>query len=217
MTVVLPRQNERLIALLKAIKMVGTFALYLKENGGLTPPELDMVEKVSMFKKIRKNQYLLEEGDTSNFIGFVVKGSFRLFRVGEDGVEHIMRFAIENWWISDFASFMNGQPATCFIEALEDSELILFTKGNWELLLETMPNFKRMIDNLAAKNFEAHQNRIYSNISESAETRYENFVNKFPSIYNRIPLYMIASFLGLTRETLSRIRKQSLKKGPADI
>jgi CRP-like cAMP-binding protein len=193
--------------------MVETFAQYLIENGGLTPRELDAVEKVSILRKIRKNHYLLEARDTCNFIGFVVKGSFRLFRVGEDGQEHIMRFAIENWWISDFASFMNGQPSACFIEALEDSELLLITKGNWESLLETIPNFKPMIDNLSAKNFEAHQNRIFSNISESAETKYANFVNQFPSIYNRIPLYMIASFLGLTRETLSRIRKQSVKRG----
>lgn len=191
--------------------MVETFVQYLKENGALTPLELDAVEKVSTLKKIRKNQYLLEEGETSSFIGFVVNGCFRLFRVGEDGQEHIMRFAIENWWISDFGSFMNGQPSTCFIEALEDSELILITKGNWERLLETIPNFKRMIDNLSAKNFEAHQNRIFSNISEPAEARYESFVNQFPSIFNRIPLYMIASFLGLTRETLSRIRKHTVK------
>jgi CRP-like cAMP-binding protein len=192
--------------------MVELFAQYLKEKGGLTPPELETIGRVATFKRIRKNQYLLEEGDASNFIGFVLKGSFRLFRVGEDGQEHIMRFAIENWWISDFASFMNGKPSTNYIEALEDSELILITKADWENLLETIPNFKRMIDNLSARNFEAHQNRILSNISESAETRYENFVNQFPPIYNRIPLYMIASFLGLTRETLSRIRKQSVKK-----
>jgi CRP-like cAMP-binding protein len=192
--------------------MVELFAQYLKEKGGLTSLELDAVEMVSTFKRIRKNQYLLEQGDHSNFMGFVVKGSFRLFRVGEDGQEHIMRFAIENWWISDFASFMSGQPSAAYIEALEDSELMLITKDNWEILLESIPNFKRMIDSLSTRNFEAHQNRIYSNISESAETRYENFVNQFPSIYNRIPLYMIASFLGLTRETLSRIRKQAVKK-----
>ena len=192
--------------------MVEPFAQYLIENGGLKPFEIDAVEKVSTFKKIRKNQYLLEKGETSNFMCFVVKGSFRMFRVGEDGQEHIMRFAIEDWWISDFASFMNAQPSYAFIEALEDSELIMITKATWENLLETIPNFKRMINNLSTRNFEAHQNRIFSNISESAETRYESFVNQFPSIYNRIPLYMIASFLGLTRETLSRIRKQSVKK-----
>lgn len=192
--------------------MIELFAQYLKEKGGLTTAEFEAIEKVSTFKRVRKNQYLLEQEDHSNFMGFVVKGSFRLFRVGEDGQEHIMRFAIENWWISDFTSFMSGQPSVAYIEALEDSELMLITKDNWEILLESMPNFKRMIDNLSIKNFEAHQNRIFSNISESAETRYENFVNQFPSIYNRIPLYMIASFLGLTRETLSRIRKQAVKK-----
>ena len=192
--------------------MVELFAQYLKEKGGLTAPELEAIEKVATFKRIRKNQYLLEEGDHSSFIGFVIMGSFRLFHIGEDGREHMMRFAIEKWWISDFTSFMNGKPSVNYIEALEDSELILITKADWETLRETIPNFRRMIDDLAARNFEAHQNRILSNISESAETRYENFVNQFPSIYNRIPLYMIASFLGLTRETLSRIRKQSIKK-----
>jgi len=197
--------------------MVQPFVQYLREKGGLTPAELDAVASVSTFKKIRKNQYLLEEGQFSNFIGFVVKGSFRLFRVGEDGQEHVMRFAIEDWWISDFASFMNGQPSACYIEALENSELVIITKDHWNGLLETVPNFKHMIDMLTARNFEAHQNRIYSNISESAELRYENFVSKFPTIYNRIPLYMIASFLGLTRETLSRIRKQALKKGATDL
>jgi CRP-like cAMP-binding protein len=196
--------------------MVESFAQYLKEKGRLTSLELEAVEKLSTLKKIRKNQYLLEEGDSSNFIGFVVKGCFRLFRVGEDGQEHIMKFAIENWWITDFASFMNGQPSACYIEALEDSELLLITKDNWESLLATIPNFKQMIETLSNKNFEAHQNRIFSNISEAAETRYENFIEQFPSIFNRIPLYMIASFLGLTRETLSRIRKQSVKKGPGD-
>jgi CRP-like cAMP-binding protein len=192
--------------------MVELFAQYLIEKGGLTPLEFEAVEKVSTLKKVRKNLYLLEKGDHSNFIGFVTKGSFRLFRVGDDGQEHIMRFAIENWWITDFASFMSGQPSAAFIEALEDSELMLITTDNWQTLLETIPNFKRFIDTLSVKNFEAHQNRIFSNISESAEKRYENFVTQFPSIHNRIPLYMIASFLGLTRETLSRVRKQSFKK-----
>lgn len=163
-------------------------------------------------KKVRKNHYLLEEGKVSNFIGFVANGCFRLFRKGEDGQEYTMKFAIENWWISDFTSFMSGEPSNCYIEALENSELIWFSREAWDHLLATIPNFKRMIDSLTAKNFEANQDRIFSNISEPAEVRYDNFVNKYPTLYNRIPLYMIASFLGVTRETLSRIRKQAAKK-----
>jgi CRP-like cAMP-binding protein len=79
-------------------------------------------------------------------------------------------------------------------------------------LLAASPNFRQLIETLNAKNFEAHQNRIFSNISEPAEVRYEKFVQKYPTLYNRIPLYMIASFLGLTRETLSRARKQAVKR-----
>ena len=188
------------------------FAQYLVEKGELTQIELELVRQVAVSKKVRKNHYLLEEGKVSNFIGFVANGCFRLFRKGEDGQEYTMKFAIENWWISDFTSFMSGEPSNCYIEALENSELIWFSREIWDHLLATIPNFKRMIDSLTAKNFEANQNRIFSNISEPAEVRYDNFVNKYPTLYNRIPLYMIASFLGITRETLSRIRKQVAKK-----
>jgi CRP-like cAMP-binding protein len=195
--------------------MFATFIDYLNEKGKLTPEDLDMVVKASVQKRIRKNQYLLEEGEVSDFVGFVVKGSFRLFRIGNDRHEHVMRFAIENWWISDFISFMSGQPSNCYIEALEDSEMIRFSKEKWDELLAASPNFKQIIEELNAKNFEAHQNRIFSNISETAEVRYEKFIHNYPTLYNRIPLYMIASFLGLTRETLSRVRKQAVKRSPS--
>lgn len=191
------------------------FEKYLVEKGELVESELELVRQVSVSKKIRKNHYLLEEGKVSNFIGFVTKGTFRLFRKGADGQEYTMKFAIENWWISDFTSFMSGEQSNCYIEALENSELIWFSRETWDHLLSTIPNFRRMIDKLTAKNFEANQNRIFSNISEPAETRYDNFVNNYPTLYDRIPLYMIASFLGITRETLSRIRKQAAQRNPA--
>ncbi|MCX2479857.1 sulfatase-like hydrolase/transferase [Pedobacter sp. MC2016-15] len=192
--------------------MFESFAKYLVDKGSLSPTELELVRSVSVPKRVRKSQYWLEEGTLSNAIGFVVKGCFRQFRVGQDQQEHIMRFAIENWWIADFTSFDTGKPASSYIEALEDSELLVITKENFNHLIDTIPSFKVMIDNLETRNFEAHQNRIFSNISETADMRYDNFVKKYPTLYNRIPLYMIASFLGLTRETLSRVRKQNVKK-----
>ncbi|RFM35045.1 Crp/Fnr family transcriptional regulator [Chitinophaga silvisoli] len=188
------------------------FAKYLVEKGGFTESELELVRQVTVSKKIRKSHYLLEEGKVSDFIGFVTKGAFRLFRKGEDGQEYTMKFAVENWWISDFTSFLSGEQSNCYIEALENSELMWFSRETWDHLIATIPNFRRMIDKLTARNFEAHQNRIFSNISEPADTRYENFVNSYPTLYNRIPLYMIASFLGITRETLSRIRKQAAQR-----
>ncbi|OOQ56583.1 Crp/Fnr family transcriptional regulator [Mucilaginibacter pedocola] len=187
------------------------FITYLQQSGQLAPDDLELIANASLLKRARKGQYLLEEGEIRDFVGFVVKGSFRLFRIGDDRQEHIMRFAIENWWISDFTSFMSDKPSQCYIEALEDSELIRFSKENWEGLLAASPNFRRIIDVLTTRNFEAHQNRIFSNISDPAELRYEKFVQQYPTLYNRIPLYMIASFLGLTRETLSRVRKHAIK------
>jgi CRP-like cAMP-binding protein len=192
--------------------MLAALTNYLHEKGEMTPEELELVANASVQKRVRKTQYLLEEGEVSDFVGFVVKGSFRLFRIGDDKQEHIMRFAIENWWVSDFTSFISGKPSHCYIEALEDSELIRFSKEKWDELLTASPNFKQIIEALTTRNFEAHQDRIFSNISETAEIRYEKFVQQYPTLFNRIPLYMIASFLGLTRETLSRVRKQAVKR-----
>lgn len=192
--------------------MFSSLATYLIEKGGLTNDELRLVEEVTIPKKVRKRQYLLQEGDISNYIGFVVKGCFRLYSIGKSGEEHIMRFAIENWWISDFDSFQSGLPSKYNIDALEDGELLIIKREKWDTLLETIPNFKKLIDKLTAKNYEVHQNRILSNISETAVEKYDNFMQSYPMIYDRIPLHMIASYLGLSRETLSRVRQQNSQK-----
>ena len=192
--------------------MFDSLANYLIEKGSLTPDELKRVEEVAVPRKILRHQYLLQEGQISDFIGFVVKGCLRQFRIDDSGQEHIMRFTVENWWVSDFESFLSGRPSKSHIEALEDSELLVFRKEKFDTLIRTIPNFKSLIDKLAAKNFEVHQARIYSNISESAEEQYNNFVTTYPSIMQRVPLHMIASFLGLSRETLGRIRKKVGRK-----
>jgi len=192
--------------------MTDAFANYLTQKGSLTPEEIRQVEQVIIPRKIRRYQYLLQPGEVSNYIGFVVKGCLRQFRISENGQEHIMRFAIENWWVSDFESFLSGQPSKSYIDALEDSEIVMMEKQNYDILIQTIPNFKSLIDKLTTKNFEVHQARIYSNISESAEDRYNNFIISYPSINQRVPLHMVASFLGLSRETLSRVRKQDSRK-----
>lgn len=188
--------------------MFESLAAYLIEKGGLTPDELKQVEAVTVPKKIRKRQYLVQEGDVSHYMSFVAKGCLRLYRVSNEGTEHILRFTIENWWISDYESYHSGQPAKNNVDALEDSELLMIDKGNFEALCKAIPSFGALVEKLTAKNFAAHQSRILSNISETAEERYENFIRSYPQIYNRVPLHMIASFLGVTRETLSRLRQR---------
>jgi CRP-like cAMP-binding protein len=188
--------------------MFKAFEIYLKEKADLTADELDAVRAVSVEKKIRKRQYLLQEGDVCLHNCFIVKGCLRLYRVSEGGTEHILRFGVENWWISDHESYNTGNPSKGNIDALENAEVILIDKPAFVNLMMTIPRFKDFIERLKARSFDASQNRIMSNISYTAEERYQYFMTSFPDIFHRVPLHMIASYLGVSRETLSRIRSQ---------
>jgi CRP-like cAMP-binding protein len=188
--------------------MFEIFAAYLKEKSNLTLEELEQVGACTVTKKLRKRQYLLQEGDVCHYNCFVVKGCLRSYRVGGDGTEHIMRFAVANWWISDQESYNNGTPSKSNIDALEDSELLLIEKKDFDKLVSNIPNFRDFRDQLKARSFDASQNRIMSNISDTAEEKYKNFITLYPDIFNSVPLHMVASYLGVSRETLSRIRNQ---------
>jgi CRP-like cAMP-binding protein len=187
------------------------FAAYLKEKGGLTDKEVNQVKEVTVVKKLRKRQYLLQEGDISHYNSFIAKGCLRLYRVGKDGTEHILKFGIENWWISDYESYNTGLPSKSNIDALEDSELLLIKKEDFDFLCKAIPNFQNFKERLESRSFDVSQNRILSNISETAEEKYENFIKSCPEINRRVPLHMIASFLGVSRETLSRVRQKYIR------
>jgi len=188
--------------------MFESFADYLREKAGVTDEELKLLRNVAIEKRLRKRQYLLQEGDVSHYNSFIVKGCLRLYRVGKDGTEYILKFGIENWWMSDYESFNSGLPSKSNIDALENCELILIKKEDFDHLFNTIPNLKNLRAKLDNRSFDASQNRILSNISDTAEEKYSNFMKSYPDIYNRVPLHMIASFLGLSRETLTRIRQK---------
>jgi len=191
--------------------MFESFAVYLTEKASLTPEDLKLVEAVTVAKKLRKRQYLLQQGDISHQNCFIAKGCLRLYRIGEDGNERILRFGIENWWMADYESYNSGQPSKCNIDALEDSELLLIEKNELDALYKAIPKLHNFRVMLEAKSFDASQNRILSIISETAEQRYETFIRSYPEIFNRVPLHMIASYLGVSRETLSRVRQQYVR------
>jgi CRP-like cAMP-binding protein len=191
--------------------MFEILAQYLRKNALLTDDEIEQFRAKTITKKLRKKQYLLQEGDICHYNCFVAKGCMRLYHVGDNGAEHILKFAIENWWIGDYESYNSGNPAKNNIDALEDSELILIRKSDLDDLVKAIPNFQQFKERLDARSYDASQNRILSNISDTAEKRYENFIKKYPDIFNRVPLHMLASYLGLTRETLSRIRSNYSK------
>lgn len=174
----------------------------------LTPDEKELAKSFFTPKKLRKKQYLLQEGDACKHLAFVEKGMLRSYTVDDKGAEHIIQFAFEGWWISDQYSFLTGEPSLYNIDALEDSELLLLSRLAEEELLTKLPKFERYFRILLQNNMIATQRRIVSSLSHTAEEKYNELIQSCPTIPQRVPQHMMASYLGITPETLSRIRKQ---------
>ena len=192
--------------------MFDTFRKYLDDKITLTDQDYELIESVSLFKKLRKRQYLLQAGDVWRFNAFVSKGFLRNYYVDDYGQDHIMQFAPENHWTGDRESMDSGLPSKYNVDALEDAEILLLSKEDFEMIRKTIPAFNDFVNESLKKNAVVLQERIHVNISLSAEEKYSDFISKYPSISNRVPLHMIASYLGVSAETISRVRSQSTKK-----
>jgi len=186
---------------------------YIQEISGQALSEDDKHLLMAHFKpkKLRKRQYFLQEGDVCKYIGFIVKGSARTFTVDEKGHEHILKLSLENWWLADFESFYLLTPSRFNIEALEDLEVLQSTNAEIEEFLKDIPAFSAMANVISQNYTIANQKRVQAAISYTAEERYEDLVNHYPQFLQRFPQNMIASYLGLSPETLSRLKKNSLK------
>lgn len=180
----------------------------LQDKVGFTLEELEKVKHYLTPKKLRKRQYLLQEGDVCKFSAFVEKGAMRSYIVDEKGSEHIMQFALEGWTIADMYSFLTGEPATYNIDALEDTEMVLINKQQHEEMLKVFPKYETYIRIQVTGAYIALQRRITSIISLPLAERYTSFANQYPNIIQRVPQHMIASYMGLTPETLSRVRRK---------
>jgi CRP-like cAMP-binding protein len=174
--------------------------------------EMAVIKDYLTPKKLRKKQYLLQEGDVCKFIAFVEKGALRSYSVDEKGIERIIQFALEGWTISDLFSFLTAEPATYTIDALEDCELVLISKSAHEELLKTLSKYETWMRIQITGAYIAMQRRLTSIISLSLEERYTSFTSLYPEIVQRVPQHMIASYMGLTPETLSRVRKKMIRK-----
>jgi len=188
------------------------FRKYIEGRISLTEEQYGRLQTFCIIKKLRKKQYLLQEGDTWKYHAFITKGCMRTYSIDEKGLEHIIYFGIENWWIGDKESLTFNQPSKYNIDAVEDSEVVLFTDPNFNLACKEIPAFNDMINNILQRSFANSQSRIQAAISYTAEEKYLNFLNKYPGFATRIPQSMIASYLGITPETLSRVRNLSAKK-----
>jgi CRP-like cAMP-binding protein len=177
----------------------------------LTKEEEALIVATFQPKKLRKKQYFLQEGNVCKYGGFIVKGAMRQYSVDDKGVEHIVQLFIENWWASDRESATMLTPSKYNIEAWEDTELLIITRADMLDLVEKIPAIAQMTRIMDERSFIASQRRINSTISNTAEQRYKEFADNRPQFIQRFPQHHIASFLGITKETLSRIRKQSMK------
>jgi CRP-like cAMP-binding protein len=184
--------------------------LYTKFNEkiSLTEEEFSFARALFKPKKLRKRQYLLQEGEVCKHQAFIERGMLRSYSVDEKGGEHILQFASEGWWMADLSSYLTGEPSLFNIEALEDTELLLLSKPSWDQLMQTVPKFEHYFRILIQNNLIATQKRLLQSHTETAEQKYLAFTKMYPDCVQRVPQHMIASYLGMGRETLSRLRKE---------
>jgi len=174
----------------------------------LTEEEKALIKNYLTVKKIRKRQYLLQDGDVCKSVGFVERGALRLYHVCEDGTEHIVQFALEGKFITDLYSFLTTEPSTYNIDAIEDSELVLITKSASDELRKLSSKYQEYIFQLTSEAYIQLEKRLTSISSLTLEERYKDLTANYPDIIQRVPQHMIASYMGLTPETLSRVRKR---------
>jgi CRP-like cAMP-binding protein len=178
----------------------------------LSCDEINLIQSFVTPKKFRKRQYFLQEGEVCKYKAFITKGAMRQYRVDEKGEEHIIKLFIENWWASDRESETKKTPSIYFIDAWEDSEVLLVTKTDLTELIDRIPILSEWIRILDANSAIASEKRISAAISLSAVDRYHDLGKTYPEFLQRFPQHIIASYLGINRETLSRIRGRYVKK-----
>jgi len=188
--------------------MFGLIKKNIGKHIALTGEEFGYFSSLLQAKRLRKKQFLLEEGEVCSHECFVNSGCLRMYKLNEKGQEHIIQFAVTDWWIGDQYSFLTGEPSGYFIDALEESEVLLIEKNRLEQVYERVPKFERFFRIAFQNSYVALQRRILAGLSQTAEEKYLDFINRYPELEQKIPQHQVASYLGITPESLSRIRKQ---------
>jgi CRP-like cAMP-binding protein len=179
----------------------------------ITDETFAVIQSLFQPRTLQKGDFLLREGEVATHGHFVTKGCLRNYVIDNKGKEHIVQFAPENWWMTNLESISKGVPSLYFIDAIEDTDVLMMSKPSFERLLNSIPGFSTAFQTGIQKSGAAKEKRIIASLSATAEERYNDFLATYPSIAQRVPQHMLASYLGITPETVSRIRKkQSLKK-----
>lgn len=185
---------------------------YVKRSVNLTDEEAIQFSDAFREVKIKKRQFIVQPNFVVKHRNYVVTGAFRAYVVDDNGQDSTIAFAIEDWWITDYNSYILQKPATMFVVALEDSIILEIPYEKEQALKAANHKFETFFRIRAERTAAFMQQRIISNLTQTAEERYENFISKYPQIVQRVPQYALASYLGMTTEFLSRIRNKKAKK-----
>ena len=180
----------------------------IKKHIDLTTEDEELITTAFRFKKVRRNQVLVQPPDIAIYEHFVVSGCLVQYYLDDNGIQHTLLFAPEGWWTTDLPSFLTAQEAKYHIEALEDSELLIISKQLLDKLLVKIPSLNNFFRVLYQNAVMAQEERLLNVLSTKVEERYLRFVKKYPQLQNRIPQYLIASYLGVTPEFFSKVKSR---------
>jgi len=187
-------------------------AEFARRLGGLTTGDAATFAGAFREMKVKKRQFIIQPTFPANHRNYVVSGALRAYVVGEEGSEHTISFAVEDWWITDYNSYIYQQPATMFVVALEDSVVLQIDYEHEQILKQTNHRFESLFRQMAERGLAFQQRRLIANLTLSAEERYDHFLQHYPQIARRVPQYALASYLGMTTEFLSKIRNNKVRK-----
>jgi len=186
--------------------------VYLEAKADFTEEEFAFMRRLFRPLTLAQGEFLQRGGDVARAAAFVARGCLRSYVIDPKGKEHVVQFAPETWWLADSNSLNTGSPSPYFMEAIEESELLLIEPASHQVIVERVPGYAAAFRTGLQKHAAAKDNRIVSALSASAEERYEEFLETYPSIALRVPQWMLASYLGVSPETVSRIRKNRSRR-----
>ncbi len=184
---------------------------YVRRYIELDPDEQKSLLSIIKPRKYLKRQFIVQAGDECKYETYVVNGCLKAYFVDPEGTSHVVQFAVDDWWISDMDSLMNGGPSTLNIDAIEDTEVLQIERAQFFELFERIPKFNKLYRIMLMKAFVSHQKRIIDNLCLPARDRYLDFIKRYRNIEQRVPQNQIASYLGMTPEFLSQIRRKRME------
>lgn len=185
--------------------MTSEFRNHLEEIISVSDEEFEQISSYFTPKRLKKHQFLIQSGDLQVNDHFVIKGLLKAYYTNDEGKEHIIQFAMENWWITDYQAFFKGQKSSIEIDCIEDCDLLCISFENKEKLCREMHKVEHFFRVKSNFGFASLQRRILSLLDKDAKGRFEEFTQLYPSLLQRVPKTILASYLGVSRETLSRL------------